>query len=60
MKYWALSSGVCSWAVKLYVRDLGRNLDITRWARAGTLADGVAEATSQVHMAGALLLVLLG
>ena len=38
MKKWSISAGDRSWGTKLDVRDLGGHLDITNWARAGTLA----------------------
>ena len=40
--------------MKLDIRDLVGHLDVTRRARAGTLTDWVTQATSQVHMFGAL------
>ena len=60
MKYWAISAGEKSWAVKLDIRDLGGHLDITRRARAGTLSGRVVKATSQVRMVGALPFGFLG
>ena len=54
MKNWAISAGNKGLAIKLYVRDLGGHLDITNRARAGTLAQRVVRATSQVPMVGAL------
>ena len=53
MKYWSISAGE-SWAVKLDVRDLGGHLDVTRRARAGTLATRASKAISQVPLVGAL------
>ena len=63
MKYWAVSAGDKSWAVKLDIRDLGGHVDITRRARAGTLSGRAVKATSQVHLVSALpsgLLRLVG
>ena len=54
MKNWSISAGDKSWGTKLDVRDLGGHLDITHRARAGTLARRAVQATSQVHMVGAL------
>ena len=54
MKNWSISAGDKGWGLKLDVRDLGGHLDITNRAGAGTLAQRVVRATSQVPMVGAL------
>ena len=54
MKYWAISSGDKSWAVRLDIRDLGGHVDVTRPARAGAHANRVTKATSQAHLFSAL------
>ena len=54
MKIWSISAGGRGWGVKLDVPDLGGHLDITNRARAGTVARRAIQATSQVHMVGAL------
>ena len=59
-KYWAISSGDKSWAVRVDVRDLGGHLDVTRRAHTGTLATWVTSTSSHAHMVSALPLGSLG
>ena len=54
MTYWSMSAGDGGWAVRLDVRDLGGHLDVTRRARAGTLAARVSMTMSQVPLVGAM------
>ena len=56
MKLWDISGDGRFWKVQLDVRDLGRHLDFTYGARAGTLSCRVKGATAGVAMVGALLL----
>ena len=56
MKLWDISGDGGFWRVQLDVRDLGRHLDFTYRARAGTLSKRVGEATLGVAAVGALLL----
>ena len=46
MKLWDISGDGRFWKVQLDVRDIGRHLDFTRRARAGTLSCRVKEATA--------------
>ena len=59
-KYWAISSGDKSWAVRVDVRDLGGHLDVTRRAHIGTLATWVTSASSHANMVSALPFRFLG
>ena len=54
MMLWDVSWDGTPWKVKLDVRDLGRHLDFTRRAWAGTLSGRVREATRGVAAVGAL------
>ena len=54
MKLWDISGDGGFWKVQLDVRDLGRHLDFTYRARAGTLSKRVGEATLGVAAVGAL------
>ena len=57
MKLWDISGDGRFWKVQLDVRDLGRHLDFTGRARAGTLSCRVKEATGGVAIVGALPVV---
>ena len=59
MKNWTVSSGNRGSGTKLDIQDLCGHLDITNRARAVSLARWSAQATSQVHMVGALPLGVL-
>ena len=54
MKLWRVSGDGRFWKVQLDARDLGRHLDFTRRAWAGTLSKRVGEATVGVAAVGAL------
>ena len=54
LKLWDISGDGKFWKVQLDVRDLGRHLDFTRRARAGTLSCRVKEATARLATVGAL------
>ena len=54
MTAWRKRNEGCFWAVKLDVRDLGGDLDVTLRAVAGTLTERVQIATTQVPAVGAL------
>ena len=54
MKIWDSSGDGRFWKVQLDVRDLGRHLDFTNRARAGTFSCRVKEATARVATVGAL------
>ena len=54
MKLWDISGCGRFWKVQLDVRDLGRRLDFTNRARAGTLSCRVKGATAGVAAVGAL------
>ena len=56
MKLWGISGDGSFWKVQLDVRDLGRHLDFTFGARAGTLPRRVKGATAGVGTVGALQL----
>ena len=55
MKNWIFLLEIEVGGTELDIRDLGGHLDITRGARAGTLARRTVQATGQVHMVDALL-----
>ena len=59
MKNWTVSSGNRGSGTKLDIQDLCCHLDITNRARAVSLARWSAQATSQVHVVGALPLGFL-
>ena len=53
VKLWSIFGDGRFWKVQLGVRDLGRHLDFTNRARAGTLSCKVKEATAGVATVGA-------